>query len=918
TATARTPSKKVASKRAPAKRAPAKPSHSIPVQSPSEHPAIENPTPRPGGPEATLATRRLDVPVFSGTESPRNAVKVGLIDGLPDLGKFPAARRRRKEKASLPADGINQGATATFHVNDQIYVADEASQSTPGPQPDSTVPQLYASLSVEEQRLSLLDNFTKTGRAENPPVSPATIPTPTTENIPPTQVDRTYDSPDARPPPQLPVEGAKKEPKAVSFWPDHKRRVLAESACAYIATVTENKSITPDFISSLIEQNPSYVQLCHMLEGHGYTVNKVHFAKHLLQAFPDLGESSGKAKVEGQPMSQRPQPSLPVSSFVSQTPPPAVFSQSSPNGTSPQIGTNPVNSKPTLPLSREEQRQKSLNLLHLSRRNKNASQRRTSISASPVPQPREPLPNSKEAMARKRTFAEIMDLCQPLSDEEDDEEDEGEEVGQPNHADASNDDPMDTSPDVPAETSAEATISIDPPAMEPFAQTQSSSRAVSQTVQTPPVRPRDSSLTPKLPTEEAVNLAKSQYTGASHPHKRENIRRYAGIVMPMNKAKALKRSYYDPRTIARDILIAAGRHPTERPLNQHLLKLKEKFQYMDYSSDLETFRWDPVDPGGPPPPKTAPVPIITQPKFDSRDTTHSSRDSTSSPALQLPAATTLSDRAPSQLRNSLTVNADAPSNPMAPTQASPSFASPLPTRSGPRRVGRPPGAKNKPKPAPSAKHVEVAIRGGTPRKSSSTYQIYECHFDNCSAKLHNFDIFRKHVLKLHGRPDKKYVVCMWEGCAPSEKDKQVEQSTFDAEGLKEHLDSAHLSPLAWKLGDGPKSISSGHPCFDPDACLYDDRGRAVIPKATTNGATPSIILPTTWRPIRDFNKSHGYESDRSSALQIMRALETKQANVGVGLGPGGCILMNEERQSTVAASDTVFKILPPSDSNGSE
>lgn len=50
----------------------------------------------------------------------------------------------------------------------------------------------------------------------------------------------------------------------------------------------------------------------------------------------------------------------------------------------------------------------------------------------------------------------------------------------------------------------------------------------------------------------------------------------------------------------------------------------------------------------------------------------------------------------------------------------------------------------------------------------------------------------------------------------------------------------------------------------------------------------------------------------------MRALTAKQANVGPGLGPGGCILMNEQRQSTVVASENIFKVLPPPDSKESE
>lgn len=54
-------------------------------------------------------------------------------------------------------------------------------------------------------------------------------------------------------------------------------------------------------------------------------------------------------------------------------------------------------------------------------------------------------------------------------------------------------------------------------------------------------------------------------------------------------------------TIARDILIAAGKHPAERPLNYHLRQLAQNFRSVTAGSDLSTFRWDLVDPGDPPP-----------------------------------------------------------------------------------------------------------------------------------------------------------------------------------------------------------------------------------------------------------------------------------------------------------------------------
>jgi len=55
---------------------------------------------------------------------------------------------------------------------------------------------------------------------------------------------------------------------------------------------------------------------------------------------------------------------------------------------------------------------------------------------------------------------------------------------------------------------------------------------------------------------------------------------------------------------------------------------------------------------------------------------------------------------------------------------------------------------------------------------------------------------------------------------------------------------------------------------------------------------------------------NGNESDRSKALEVMRALETKQLRIGTGLSRGGCTLMNPKRLNTVTAFEYVFDIVP--------
>lgn len=96
--------------------------------------------------------------------------------------------------------------------------------------------------------------------------------------------------------------------------------------------------------------------------------------------------------------------------------------------------------------------------------------------------------------------------------------------------------------------------------------------------------------------------------------------------------------------------------------------------------------------------------------------------------------------------------------------------------------------------------------------------------------------------------------------------------------------------------------------MDYETCLYDEDGRSIVAKASTNGAPPSLILPAAYVSIREFNKMHGYQNDRSKALEVMRSLETKQTRVGVGLNRGGCTLMNPTRLKTVASFENVFTV----------
>lgn len=61
------------------------------------------------------------------------------------------------------------------------------------------------------------------------------------------------------------------------------------------------------------------------------------------------------------------------------------------------------------------------------------------------------------------------------------------------------------------------------------------------------------------------------------------------------EADAADKVICDTNTIAKDILIAANRHPTGSPLNHHLFHSCEVMIQADNMPDLSTFHWDIVD-----------------------------------------------------------------------------------------------------------------------------------------------------------------------------------------------------------------------------------------------------------------------------------------------------------------------------------
>ena len=95
------------------------------------------------------------------------------------------------------------------------------------------------------------------------------------------------------------------------------------------------------------------------------------------------------------------------------------------------------------------------------------------------------------------------------------------------------------------------------------------------------------------------------------------------------------------------------------------------------------------------------------------------------------------------------------------------------------------------------------------------YPIFPCGWLGCGARLHNLETLRRHVRKFHGRQGEDELwKCRWEGCERAVPSVSAEMrevwgtrrpvgfETLDK--LHEHVENVHVSPIAWKLGDGPR------------------------------------------------------------------------------------------------------------------
>lgn len=525
-----------------------------------------------------------------------------------DRGRYPAQRRRRGNKEYTPPRKDK-----SHHKK----VTPSAGTSTP-------VPNGYVAASStlnpgKQTMQQAMEHFHKNLASPVPQAS--------TQNAPPSiatkqATARVAVASSSTPTPA--ATGQMQPPKAGgTYWPENKKRALAEAARAALASQNANqgKQIDTDEIHELLNQNPSYTQMCEILEYRGFTIDRSQFARLLLKAVPDLGSSSAAPPSTSAPSTS----SAPIAQAPPPPPPPPPQNQVS--GLNRALGPFPSAFPPTdmqgyitpyaLPGApgRPQAQQNRLGVAPVAHYQGNgfvnpalrpmgppftdtasvpAPSRTINSSAEtksglkwadqPGLKPASPKlnqPSNKEQMAKKRSFADIVDLT-ALSD------DDLEPPNQrPRFEDATSVPTMGVPNNLPFDTD---------PAFNQVSDNMAY-RSLQKHVETP-MSIKDKPSLEDLKYKSQRELLQS---------KRTELLQSKDVARPLNKRQdALRRSSYNARTIGRDILISMGKHPTMQPLNAHLYNLRERFQNIDLDSDLSTIRWELIDPVAPSVPTYAP------------------------------------------------------------------------------------------------------------------------------------------------------------------------------------------------------------------------------------------------------------------------------------------------------------------------
>ncbi|KAI4161939.1 MAG: hypothetical protein LQ342_004387 [Letrouitia transgressa] len=543
------------------------------------------------------------------------------------------------------------------------------------------------------------------------------------------------------------------------------------------------------------------------------------------------------------------------------------------------------------------------------------------------------LPPTKQEMARKRTIAEIVDLSQLSADDD---------VLPPKSQKLPNEQGTPDCPSPPLQNQGHIFSQVPShPGLHTLAQPRYTPNALKYTFTSLPFTPQQ---------QELLHLEE--------------------IVKPLNKRDILKRLRYDPKTIVMDVLVAAGRHPTISPLNHHLEILRKNFKHVTGTSDLTTFRWDLVDPGGPQVAPT-PIPVHSAVGVDGNE----ADDEAVMEFSELRDQTRLAviNGVESAGSNSVNPSVTGAWRPLKfvgsrRRKTLPPYINSNMTPSDTRRRGRPSGAKNKhprksdssvnttnpvsvpsrprvdntpaqpsglrnivtpsdgiavmvPSPSPSKPYQESQRSGraapstkNSSQPSAPIHRVYKCHWKDCPAELHNLETLRKHVRRHRDAFDEPPYPCLWEGCRANRTTNAEEPQPLEFQtdaSWNKHMSGRHIEHYAWLLGDGPHTPrSSDTEAFD---CLSDSQGRQMTPIVGGSGSSPDPLPLSSKR--RAYHKAHGHITEREKAEAFLAASEARRRNFGPGMDKNGVELVTKDKNALLSDKPSPLRKVGQEDLN---
>lgn len=726
----------------------------------------------------------------------------------------------------------------------------EASKNSPTPAPPATVP------TTEKSAASPPVPKAQTAKSKAASKAPA---------VPPVRSPTTLQRPSLQ-------QAKSSQPAASSsLWPPHKKGALAEVTAKWLMSLSQNsgKMIHAEQVLNILDRNPSYVQLCESLESLGVRFDRSTLARELLKAVPD----GMKPQSATSPSLSRAGVLAPVNGAPLASPHPSNMGKKRASGTPdamPSARTSTVQYEALGSLAADARQAGNVGGQSFQSVNMHGSPPRQHQSpyfvtapsfpngsrasfSMPLPaevkpkvkqeEPPRP-PADKEEAARKRTFGDLVDLTQ------DDSDDEGPPpkkiAGALTNA---------TSANGVQQQQSSAKYLAKPISFHQF-MSSGSGRAESALMSAHYPGPQQVNGKPyhgqasAPPTQGATAPTPAPAKSRGPTAEQAQMSRLRGklLVEPIMRDRVQRKSTYDSRTIARDVLLATGRHPDMRGLNGHLSVMQKLLGQHGLDSDggnrsdLATIRWDVIDPQ---PPKADKKEQEAE-GGETADTEAAPQPNDDTDRVQTPVALPTRKKigrprkhTPQQAEGLGTANAST-SRPATPSSApqhsegGPNMAAPPPSSDkvvgynafnqvgpdGKRKKGRPFGWRKdvhsrEAQGLPSATHPskKATTTSSTPRAPKPAaesvvrhFQPFACGWAGCKSLLHNLETLTKHLVKLHGRPEQERggLVCRWQGCTVL---KARSEAAFDGiEPWLAHVDEAHLKPIRWTLGDGPTVV----------------------------------------------------------------------------------------------------------------